>query len=108
MEEINESLHLQLLDFDREKRMKWMKERKPFSVLFEVTPRCNMNCIHCYLKNSHISSEMGYERIIELIDILYENQLEIEVVILRIILYNKKIECSLYSDRRYRESEEYT
>lgn len=72
MEEINESLHLQLLDFDKEKRTKWMKERKPFSVLFEVTPRCNMNCIHCYLQNNHIADEMQYERIIELIDILYE------------------------------------
>ena len=72
MEEINENLHLQLLDFDKEKRTKWMKARKPFSVLLEVTPRCNMNCIHCYLKNNHIASEMSYERIIELIDILYE------------------------------------
>lgn len=72
MEEINESLHLQLLDFDKEKRTKWVKERKPFSVLFEVTPRCNMNCIHCYLQNNHIADEMQYERIIELIDILYE------------------------------------
>jgi len=72
MEEINESLHLQLLDFDKEKRMKWMEERKPFSVLFELTSKCNMNCIHCYLKNSHISEEMSYERIVELIDILYE------------------------------------
>ena len=72
MEEINENLHLQLLDFDREKRTKWMRERKPFYVLFELTPRCNMNCIHCYLKNSHIYNELKYERIIELIDILYE------------------------------------
>lgn len=72
MEEINENLHLQLLDFDKEKRNQWMKERKPFSVLFELTPKCNMNCIHCYLKNNHISCEMNYERIIELIDLLYE------------------------------------
>lgn len=72
MEEINEKLHLQMLDFDKEKRTKWMKERKPFSVLFEVTPRCNMNCIHCYLKNNHTAYEMDYERIIELIDIIYE------------------------------------
>lgn len=72
MEEINESLHLQLLDFDKEKRAQWMRERKPFSVLFEVTSRCNMNCIHCYLQNNHIDREMEYERIIELIDILYE------------------------------------
>ena len=28
MEEINESLHLQLLDFDKEKRAQWMRERE--------------------------------------------------------------------------------
>lgn len=72
MEEIKESLHVQLLDFDKEKRAKWMKERNPFSVLIELTPRCNMNCIHCYLKNSHSYSEMDYKRIVELLDILYE------------------------------------
>lgn len=72
MEENNESLHLQLLDFDVEKRKQWMKERKPFSVLFELTPRCNMNCIHCYLQNNHTSREMEYERIIEILDVLYE------------------------------------
>lgn len=72
MEEINEGLHLQLLDFDKEKRLEWMNERKPFSVLFELTPRCNMNCIHCYLQKSHECDELSYERIIEIIDILYE------------------------------------
>lgn len=72
MEEINKSLHMQLLDFDISKRQEWMEKRKPFSVLFELTARCNMNCIHCYLQNNHVSEQMSYERIIEIIDILYD------------------------------------
>lgn len=72
MEEINEGLHLKLLDFDKHKRRQWMNERKPFSVLLELTPKCNMNCVHCYLQNNHISNEMEYKKIIEIIDILYD------------------------------------
>jgi radical SAM protein with 4Fe4S-binding SPASM domain len=72
MEEINEELHMSLLNFDEEKRRIWMEERKPFSVLFELTAKCNMNCIHCYLQNFHAESEMSYERIIEIIDLLYD------------------------------------
>ena len=47
MKEINEELHVKLLNFDSEKRKKWMQNRCPFSVLFELTPVCNMSCIHC-------------------------------------------------------------
>lgn len=72
MEEINEKLHMQLLDFDVQKRTQWMRERKPFSVLLEVTARCNMNCIHCYLQNNHTSEVMPYTKVIEIIDILYD------------------------------------
>ena len=42
MKEINEELQIQLLNFDSEKRKKWMQQRLPFSVLFELTPVCNM------------------------------------------------------------------
>lgn len=72
MEELNKNIQLQLLNFDKEKRKQWMDARKPFSVLFELTPRCNMNCIHCYLQNNHNSKEMEYDKIIRLIDILYD------------------------------------
>lgn len=72
MFEIDESICMQLLDFDTTKRQQWINERKPFSVLFELTAKCNMNCIHCYLQNNHNAIQMTYERIIEIIDILYE------------------------------------
>lgn len=72
MEEINEKLHMQLLDFDAAKRQQWILERKPFSVLFEVTSNCNMNCIHCYLQNNHQKDVLTYDEIIKIIDILYD------------------------------------
>lgn len=75
MEEINEKLHIDLLDFDQTRRKEWVAKRKPFSVLFELTSNCNMNCIHCYLKNNHISDELSFERIIEIIDILYDHSI---------------------------------
>lgn len=71
MEEINEKLHMQIMNFDDEKRTYWMENRKPFSVLFELTAKCNMNCIHCYLQHVHMSEELSYEEIIKIIDILY-------------------------------------
>lgn len=72
MEEINEKFHLSLLDFRQSQWEKWLKERKPFSVLFELTPKCNMNCIHCYLQNVHSSEQLSYKEIIEILDILYD------------------------------------
>lgn len=73
MEEVNEKLHMQILDFDIEKRRAWVKERKPFSVLFELTAKCNMNCIHCYLLNNHATKILSFEEVIDIIDILYDN-----------------------------------
>lgn len=72
MEELNEQLHMQLLDFDDGKRKEWVSLRKPFSVLFELTPRCNFNCIHCYLQESHASDELSYDEIIRIIDRLHD------------------------------------
>lgn len=72
MEEINEKLHMQLLDFDNGKRKEWVENRQPFSVLFELTPRCNFNCIHCYLQNCHVENQLTFEEIIEIIDILHD------------------------------------
>lgn len=63
---------MQLLDFNAIKRAQWMSQRKPYSVLFELTPRCNMNCIHCYLKNKHMCKQMTYDEIVEIIDLLYD------------------------------------
>lgn len=71
MKEINEELQIQLLNFDSEKRKKWMQQRLPFSVLFELTPVCNMSCIHCYLQKHHSEDMLTFSQIKHIIDILY-------------------------------------
>lgn len=71
MEEMNEKLYMKLLNFNTEKRNKWMKQRNPYSVLFELTPCCNMSCIHCYLHDHHADHILSFDEIIRIIDILY-------------------------------------
>ena len=72
MEQLDEKLHIKLLNFKQEQWIKWVEERKPFSVLFELTPKCNLDCVHCYLKNVHCSKQLGYEEIVQILDLLYE------------------------------------
>ena len=72
MKEINEELQIQLLNFDAGKRKKWMQNRCPFSALLELTPVCNMSCIHCYLQEHHFENMLSYAQIIKIIDILYK------------------------------------
>ena len=64
----------QILDFATDKRAEWEREHKLYSVIFELTPRCNFNCVHCYLNEHHASKELSYDEIIEIIDILYDNE----------------------------------
>lgn len=73
MEELHHKLHMSILDFDDTRRKDWEMNRKPYSVLFELTARCNMNCIHCYLKDHHVDEDcLSYEEVIEIIDVLYD------------------------------------
>lgn len=65
-------IEMQILDFATDKRNQWEKEHKIYSVMFELTPNCNFNCVHCYLCNHHSSKELTYEEVIEIIDILYD------------------------------------
>ena len=69
-----EKVQMQVLDFATDKRTEWEKDHKLYSVIFELTPRCNLNCVHCYLNQHHASKELSYEEIIEIIDILYEKE----------------------------------
>lgn len=62
---------LKILNFNEDKRREWEDKKQPYSVHFELTPKCNMNCVHCYLQKHHHFKEMSYERIIEILDILY-------------------------------------
>jgi len=63
---------MKLLNFNEDKRREWEEHRQPYSVHFELTPKCNMNCVHCYLQKHHQFNQMSYERIIEILDILYD------------------------------------
>lgn len=69
-----ENVQTQVLDFATNKRNEWEKQHKLYSVVFELTPRCNLNCVHCYLNAHHESKELSYDEIIEIIDILYDKE----------------------------------
>lgn len=64
----------QVLDFATDKRELWEQNHQLYSVIFEITPKCNFNCVHCYLHDHHCSEELTYEEIIEIIDILYKKE----------------------------------
>ena len=63
-----------ILDFATSKRSEWEKNHQLYSVIFELTPSCNFNCVHCYLCNNHTVKPLPYEEIIRIIDILYEKE----------------------------------
>ena len=67
-----QKMEMQILDFATDKRKLWEQDHHLYSVIFEITPHCNFNCVHCYLHDHHTSKALPYERIIEIIDILYE------------------------------------
>lgn len=69
-----EKVKTQVLDFASGKRSEWEKNHKLYSVIFELTPKCNFNCVHCYLNEHHFSKELSYEQVIKIIDILYEKE----------------------------------
>lgn len=52
----------------------WTRNRKKVSALFEITPKCNFKCVHCYVgKDRTLSPTLSFEEIIKIIDILYDN-----------------------------------
>lgn len=74
MDNLLEQVQMQCLDFASDKRTEWERQHKLYSVIFELTPHCNLKCVHCYLNECHDSKELSYDRIIEIIDILYEKE----------------------------------
>ena len=69
-----EQIQMQILDFATTKRTEWEENHKLYSVVFEITPRCNFNCVHCYLHDHHCSKELSFDEIIRILDILYQNE----------------------------------
>ncbi|MBM3248185.1 MAG: radical SAM protein [Candidatus Omnitrophica bacterium] len=45
----------------------------PFLAQWELTTRCNLDCIHCCIKNEHLNGELTFE---EIKDILYQLKAE--------------------------------
>lgn len=72
MDKYIDNLESTVLNFGTEKRSTWEKEHKLYSVHFEVTPRCNFRCVHCYLQKNHNDNELSFEDVISIIDMLYE------------------------------------
>lgn len=62
----------EVLSINKELKRKWEKERLPYAAFIELTPRCNYSCVHCYLQDFHGAKELSLEKIIEIIDILYD------------------------------------
>ena len=70
----SEKIKMEILDFATDKRSLWEKNHQLYSVIFELTPKCNFNCVHCYLHDHHADKELPYNDIIRIIDILYEKE----------------------------------
>ncbi len=67
-----DAISVNSLDFDKKIRQNWEKERKPYSALFELTPKCNMDCVHCYLQDRHGDAYLSTDEIKKIIDVLCE------------------------------------
>lgn len=51
----------------------WKKNRQPLVATLELTPNCNLKCIHCYLGRHRIDDAMmSYEKIVYILDQLAE------------------------------------
>ena len=65
---------LKLINLSEHNVELWKKNRVPLSVTFEITPRCNFRCIHCYLGHHRDEiQELSTEQIKYILDELSEN-----------------------------------
>lgn len=94
-------LEMQVLDFATNKRSEWEQNHQIYSVIFEITPKCNFNCVHCYLHKHHCLKELSYEEIVNIIDILHQK----EVLFLTLTggeIFNRKdfLDIYLYAKKK--------
>ena len=58
----------------QEQHEDWERERKKVSALFEITPRCNFQCVHCYVGSDRkLSDTLSYDDVIKVLDVLHKN-----------------------------------
>jgi len=66
--------HIKKLQLNDVLENEWAKNRCPVGATFEITPVCNLDCVHCYLSNDKKrSNELSYDKIIRILDILWGN-----------------------------------
>lgn len=60
---------------DAKNREYWMKIRHPFSCGIELTPYCNMKCVHCYMQDYDPVPLLSFDDVKKMLDILYDEGL---------------------------------
>lgn len=48
------------------------RQRRPFSGMIEVTHRCNLRCVHCYLDHKVTAPELTREELYQIIDVVVD------------------------------------
>ncbi len=64
----------EILDFATTKRSEWEENHQLYSAMIEITPRCNFDCVHCYMSDQHEHEPLSTARLKEIIDILFEKE----------------------------------
>ncbi len=58
------------LDSYRKIIRKTFDRKIPFKCIWEITKRCNLNCLHCFLDKNDIGKELSFEQIKKILEIL--------------------------------------
>lgn len=71
MKDITDEIKSKILNLSEEKKQLWKSMHQPVSVHFEITPRCNFKCVHCYMQDNHYEPELSLQKIKKIVDKLY-------------------------------------
>ncbi len=73
MEEYENELLEKVLQIDEYNNEIWKHNRQPLVATFELTPHCNLNCIHCYLGSHRVTDDdLSFVQITNILDQLAE------------------------------------
>lgn len=66
---------MDLQTIERTNREYWMSVRHPYSCGIEITPHCNLHCVHCYMQDYQADRLMSGDDICRILDILFNQGL---------------------------------